>query len=217
MAKRDRDLLSGIIFMLLSTYMNLGSKQTKTNDKKVRESLIHHLKGSEDSSVIFEEFDIERGRVRADVVSVSGSMVHGFEIKSDVDTLTRLPNQVKYYNQVFSTVTLVVGSEHVVKALHIIPDWWGVMVATQTNSSIVLNTVRGTKRNDEINVETVANLLHRKELVEILNEYAPGRTYSGMSKPMLKTEAMRALPFEKLYTCLSNTLAQREKANYLRV
>jgi hypothetical protein len=217
MDQRIINQLPIITFMLLSDYMNFGSIKIKTTDKNVREKLLSRLSNDRENSYLLEEFDIERGTVRADVVSISNSMVHGYEIKSDSDTLLRLPKQVKYYNQVFSTVTLVVGSEHVVDALYLIPDWWGVMVASNNNGSVKLNAIREGKVNENINYTTVADLLRKNELVDILKEYAPGRPYSSMSKDRLKNEAVTCIPKESIMHYLSNILERRNRNNLLNL
>ena len=62
------------------------------------------------------------------MAAVNGVM-HGFEIKSDIDSLARLPHQTELYSSVFDKITLVVGATHLYHAFNIIPDWWGVLVA----------------------------------------------------------------------------------------
>jgi len=84
------------------------------------------LKQSDEAdTVVIEELGLCRGQVRVDVVVVNG-LLHGYEIKSDRDTLRRLGVQVKVYGKVFDQATLVVGDRHLAEALNIVPAWWGV-------------------------------------------------------------------------------------------
>lgn len=215
--QKTTNQLSKIVFMLLSVYMNPGSGKIKTKDRDVRDKLISHLSKKQRDTYLLEEFNIERGIVRADVVEVSNGRVHGYEIKSDSDTLSRLPKQVKYYNQVFSTVTLVVGREHIVNALYMIPDWWGVMVATSECGVVRLNTIRESKENNNIEYNAVADLLHKNELRNMLKSYAPEKTYSHMTKDSLRLEAATCLPGESIMRLLSTRLVQKSRASFLNL
>ena len=57
--------------------------------------------------------------------------IHCFEIKSNENTLRRLPGQIEIYSRTLETVTLVVGNKHLEQALKVIPKWWGVVVAKE--------------------------------------------------------------------------------------
>ena len=57
---------------------------------------------------IIEELGVKHGTARVDIAVVNGIM-HGYEIKSDKDTLQRLPRQISTFNPIFDQLTLVVG------------------------------------------------------------------------------------------------------------
>src|SRR6202035_2006455 len=88
-----------------------------------RELLASHA--DDPGTAIIEELGILHGSCRIDLAVVNGVM-HGYELKSDRDTLLRLPRQIQAFAAVFDYVTLVVGERHVRLAVEIIPDWWGV-------------------------------------------------------------------------------------------
>lgn len=97
--------------------------------------------------------------------------MHGYEIKSDQDTLLRLPEQIQVYNSVFDKMTLVVGKSHLYEAIKMIPDWWGVIVAkADVNGNIVFNIIRKEETNKEQNQLSVAKLLWREEALRILED-----------------------------------------------
>src|SRR3989338_11292875 len=107
-----------------------------TNDKIIRVAL-REILGKERKNYkseeklpaeIFEEFGVSHGTARIDFAIVNGVM-HGYEIKSDRDTLDRLPDQMREYNAVFDKMTLVVGRHHLYEALAIIPEWCGIILA----------------------------------------------------------------------------------------
>ena len=79
-------------------------------EKMIRDSLKEVL-GTVFSSgpKVIDEFGVMHGGARIDVAVVSDSFLYGYEIKSDYDTLCRLPNQVREYSPVFDEVSLIVG------------------------------------------------------------------------------------------------------------
>jgi hypothetical protein len=78
---------------------------------------------------VVSELGVAYGEARVDIAVVNGRL-HGFEIKSDSGTLVRLPSQIEAYNRVFDRVTLVAGRKHIDGLTALIPDWWGVKIAT---------------------------------------------------------------------------------------
>jgi hypothetical protein len=163
-----------------------------TNDKAIREALNRHLKKLHSGNPklrIIEELGVEHGAARMDVVVING-VLHGYEIKSDRDTLLRLPEQMGIYNSVFDQITLVVGKSHLHDAINLVPDWWGVMIAKiDCNGSVVFNEIRKAVNNVQQNSLSVARLLWRNEALEILER--AGEANGFRSKP-------RSLIYEKL-------------------
>lgn len=88
---------------------------------------------SESGTVILDELGICRGLARVDVAVVNG-IVHGYEIKSDRDSLRRLAAQADLYGRVLDKATLVVGDRHLDEALDVVPAWWGVLRVRSTAS-----------------------------------------------------------------------------------
>jgi hypothetical protein len=67
----------------------------------------------------------------------------GYEIKSDRDTLARLPNQIAAYELCFDTMTMVVGKRHLAKCRATLPEWWGIWEAVPTEKGINRSNMRG--------------------------------------------------------------------------
>jgi hypothetical protein len=142
-----------------------------TNDIVIREALISRLKESHslDPKVrIIPELGVQHGSARVDVAVVNG-VLHGYEIKSDRDTLLRLPEQVTAYNSVFDEMTLVVGKTHLYEAIHIVPDWWNILIAkTDKKNNIFFHVLREGSKNPQQNRPAVARLLWRDEALHAL-------------------------------------------------
>src|SRR3972149_9340893 len=94
-------------------------KLISTNDLIIRSALKEDLRKrhAQDNKLrIIEELGVNHGTARIDIAVVNGIM-HGYEIKSDQDTLQRLPEQMNIFNAVFNKVTLVVGKSHLYDAI----------------------------------------------------------------------------------------------------
>lgn len=143
-----------------------------TYDKAIRRALIreveelyrcaYHIK-------IIEELGILNGEARIDVAVVNG-LIHGYEIKSDVDTLNRLPGQMKYFNSVLDKVTIVVGKKHLTDAIKIIPEWWGISIARiiDADEGVTFVNIRDAEQNPNQDVLSLASLLWKDEALNIL-------------------------------------------------
>jgi len=125
----------------------------------------------DNSTLVLDELGICHGAARLDLAVVN-HLLHGYEIKSDVDSLKRLPDQIQIFNSVVDRMTLVVGYRHAYSALDMVPDWWGVRLADQNaeNNETVLKTARLPRDNPAVDVNAVVALLWREEALGILEE-----------------------------------------------
>ena len=136
---------------------------------------------------------VRHGTARIDIAVIDGIM-HGYEIKSDRDTLERLPEQINEFNDIFDKLTLVVGKRHLYHAVNIIPDWWGILVAKiGSNNEIVFYNIREAEDNQNQVGVSLARLLWREEALRILEEQ------NGAA-------GVRSKPREMIYERLANTL-----------
>lgn len=175
-----------------------------TNDLIIRSALKEDLRRrhARDRKLrIIEELGVQHGTARIDIAVVNGNM-HGYEIKSDQDTLQRLPEQMDVFNSVFDKMTLIVGKNHLYETINMVPDWWGIVIAkVNNNGSVVFRRIRRTEINKNQNSVSVAKLLWREEALRILEERGEARGF--YSKP-------RNLIYEKLATVLDQkTLGEK--------
>ena len=155
-----------------------------TNDLIIRSALKEVLKKkhARDKELrIIDELGVKHGSVRIDIAVINGIM-HGYEIKSDRDTLARLPEQMAEFNTVFDQLTLVVGKQHLYQAIHIVPDWWGITIARiNAKGKVIFQTIREPEDNKEQDKVSMARLLWREEALRILEEH--DQAYGIRSKP----------------------------------
>ena len=175
---------------------------TFTNDKLIRAAFRERLeieyKNDTDVKII-DELGVMHGSARVDMAVVNG-IIHGFELKSDLDTLKRLPGQMEAYNSVFDQITLVVGKQHVNEAIREVPEWWGVMIAkiSDSDNQVSFVLIRDAVNNPERDPLSVARLLWRQEALDILEKN--GHADGVRSKP-------RNVIYQRLATVLDqNTL-----------
>lgn len=140
-------------------------------DKDVRQAvkdkiLKAHI--NDPSTLVIDELGLDHGRNRVDIAVINGEL-HGYELKSDSDNLLRLPQQSMAYSSIMDKVTLVVGEKHVQEAINIIPDWWGVKIATMNHRGIVnIVTYRRNKKNKDIDPFELSKLIWKEEALALL-------------------------------------------------
>ena len=139
-------------------------------DKDVRDVLHKEVLSryeNDPTTLIIDELGLLQGLCRVDIAVINGIM-HGYEIKSDADTLDRLPTQAELYNKVLDKLTLVVGEKHLNSAEGIIPKWWGIKVVSKIKGETKIFTHRKEKNNKDVDALSVAELLWKQEVVDIL-------------------------------------------------
>jgi hypothetical protein len=135
--------------------------------------------------VLIEELGLLRRRVRVDI-AVVGDLIHGYEIKSDRDTLRRLPRQVMVYGEICDRATLVVGARFVEDALEILPSWWGVFAVLSGKSGINrLVRRRASRPNPARSARSLAEFLWMEEALRLLEARGGVRGYRGKPRSVL--------------------------------
>ncbi|MDJ1494516.1 sce7726 family protein [Cytophagaceae bacterium DM2B3-1] len=133
--------------------------------------LQNELKKSKDTSEtrILKELHFCNGESIADLAVINGELT-AFEIKSDADSLVRLPNQIKNYNKVFDYITIVTGETHLKKVSSLVPDFWGIWLIKIQDGILVSEIVRKQNKNHEINAFALAQFLWKDEILDLLKK-----------------------------------------------
>lgn len=153
-------------------------------DPSIRRALMARLSATharEPDTAFVEELGLCRGRVRVDLAVVNGSM-HGYEIKSDRDSLRRLAAQAALYGQVLDKATLVVGLRHVEDAVALVPTWWEVQVVGGTDETPSLKRVRVGRRNPGRDPRALVELLWLDDAMTLLDARGGTRGYRGQPR-----------------------------------
>lgn len=121
---------------------------------------------------VVDELEVGYGDARIDLAVINGNL-HGFEIKSNHDSLFRFERQLTEYTKAFEYLTFVVGDKHANHILKIIPSWCGLMVASTTNQPegiLKIDTVTSASYNDDLDVFTLTQFLWKDECIKLLSK-----------------------------------------------
>ena len=182
-------------------------------DRDVRQALHrkvlkeHH---GQPDTLVLDELGLRHGTCRVDIAVVNG-FLHGYEIKSDADTLDRLPSQIAIYSAVLDRATLVVGCRHSEKATALLPEWWGVKVAISgARGGISFENTRPAKLNPNIDALALAELLWRPEAVEVLQEKGAPPELLKKPRGVLYRHLAETMPLDELRRAVRQRLKSRE-------
>lgn len=168
----------------------------------------HH---GDPNTLVVEELGLQHGRSRIDIAVINGEM-HGYELKSDLDTLLRLPAQSLIYNKIFDKVTIVIGEKHLSDLDGIVPRWWGVKIVSRgARGAIHPKQVRPARRNPSIDPKTLAQLLWRQEAIDILNKLGVPLKDLNKNRSALYDMLSTTLTLDELRRQVRETLKAREK------
>jgi hypothetical protein len=178
-------------------------------EAEIKRVLTRHLVGNTPRTpgVFIEELQINGGEVRADLVHLLDD-IHCYEIKSDTDTLRRLVGQGSRYSRAFDRITLVVAERHLVKALPLLPRWWGVLVITESEDN-PFKQVREAKSHRQHRPEVIASLLKRDEALHVLEELGASKGWKSKSLYLIQDYLAQLLPLGELRRYVRDSLARR--------
>lgn len=174
-------------------------------DIDVRRALCSKLNrdhAGEQDCVWVEELELCQGAARVDMAVVNGT-IHGYEIKSERDTLVRLASQQRTYNEALEFVTIVAASNHLEKIVESVPEWWGVWSAKSYKGEVRLRQERKAQRNPQVLSYALAQYLWHEEALRALEAKNESR-------------GMRGKPRRVLWQRLTEVYSQQELTEVVR-
>jgi hypothetical protein len=183
----------------------------QTHDIDLRAVLRHLLAeryADDPATIIVEEMGILWGDRRVDVGVINGEL-HGYEIKSDADDLSRLLEQAAAYSRVFDRLTLVVGERHLMAALALLPEWWGVDSVDPAQTDLTLIETRPAQLNPDRDPQSIAKLLWRDEAAAIVARRG-GTVTRTRRRIDLQDQVAREVPMDELRTEVRVALKNRQ-------
>ncbi|MEI7761587.1 MAG: sce7726 family protein, partial [Thermoleophilia bacterium] len=189
-------------------------EESPVNDEAIREWLLPFLvrRGGRP----LNEISLASNNTRIDVVAMLDGTLCGFEIKSESDTLKRLPAQAKRYKRYFRKLILVVAEGHLEKARELLPGYWGLWVVHSSASGVEIvheaAPARSPKQNRHQKPEPLAYLMRKAELIDLLGSGDPGAGYETMTRKELARECAERFTIEEIELAVFEALHLRNAA-----
>lgn len=139
------------------------------HDADVRKLVLAELNekyANRNDTKIVNELGIANGNSRIDIAVING-ILHGYELKSESDSLGRLVRQANYYDKIFERMTLVIDRKFLTQSKEIVPKWWGISVVNADYSKTI--PIRKGRKVKTKNYPTLLNLLWKQELTGLLD------------------------------------------------
>ena len=187
-------------------------------DRDIRSALLAKLKclHSNDESHIINELGLLQGKTRVDVAVVNGQ-ISGYEIKSAADTLIRLPRQQELYSRVLHHAWIVTTEKRVEELQSIVPEWWGVWIATRQRGEqeIQLSRLRDSIGNPAQDPFSVAQLLWRNEALDLLMDAGAEKGVKSKPRAAIWRRLIETYSIDELGALVCSVLKSR--GNWRRV
>lgn len=150
------------------------------------------------------ELGIAAAGARIDLAAID-TILHGYEIKSDHDTLARLPGQAAAYGRVFDRLTLLSGPKHLPAAEDLLPDHWGLLL----DQDGALTQIRPASPNNGTSPYSIAQLLWRDEALAELARIGAQRGVTRAARHYVWLRLAQTRTREQLRDLAVQTLRNR--------
>ena len=181
-------------------------------DIDIRQVLLKKLSAEyryDPDTIIIEELGLCQGEARIDLALVNG-FIHGYEIKSERDTLERLPSQIEIYCRTLDTVTIVASSRHLENSKKVVPLWWGIAEAKEINDRIKILHFRSPRSNPHIEPDAIVQLLWRDEALKVLRKCNIHRGVISKPRSLIWERLVENLTIDELRAVVRQTLKSRK-------
>lgn len=156
---------------------------------------------------IVAAFEMRVNNSRVDFLTINGH-TKGYEIKSQLDSLTKLEKQAADYELVFDFNYLVIDEKHMLKAIDIVPEEFGIW----TYNAGKFRYKRKAEPNNKIDPEVQLKLLTKRELGKFFPDVEPSIKAILKHTPAIIVNARFRDALKHRYRDRWNFLAENQKA-----
>ena len=191
-------------------------RKRKLRDFEIRDALLLRLEATfpeKTGSLVIDEFGCTESR--ADVAVVNCKL-HGYEIKSDRDTLTRLSTQAPTYSSIFDRMTIVATQRHIERISGSVPHWWGIMEVFTLRDCICFRSIRDGSDNADQDAYSLSRMLWRKEAYSILRKRGLGKGLAKASAARLRRVISESIPVSEIAAELRAAIKDRGGSGFDR-
>jgi hypothetical protein len=183
------------------------------NDPAIRSAYIRHLSlqrkdYNPKKDILISEMGLCRGISRVDLAVING-VIHGYEIKSDVDNLRRLSSQIAIYEKYFSFLTVITTETHIRHLRSHLPKWIGITKAEFHRGKISFIELRKAKKNSHIEKQMIVQLLWRQEALAVLENMGADKGVRSKNKDAIWSKLATLIDTKDLIAEIKNTLSIR--------
>lgn len=165
--------------------------------------------GSPDQYLFTNEFVVS-AECRSDIAIIGRDLMEGFELKSASDTLDRLPNQVVEYSKVFDRCSVVLSADKM-RAVDMVPSWWGVYRADMAEDGRTTTTrLRKPEENHQQDALSLAHLLWKSEALHVLEERHADKGVRSKNRAFLWERMVETIPVAELGGIVRRVLLARD-------
>jgi hypothetical protein len=192
--------------------MRQTQQEIALKDRHIREPLLalfQKEKKREDGYLVVEELGLCQGNARVDIAVINGH-IHGYEIKSEKDDLSRLPGQMDIYCKTLDAVTVVTTQKHLDQLQQVIPAWWGITLASETDTGVSLQELKASQQNPSPDATSLVQLLWRDEALLALKKLGLEKGMISKPREAIWNRLTSALTLEELRAVVLETLKQRQ-------
>ncbi|HEY9684072.1 MAG TPA: sce7726 family protein [Oculatellaceae cyanobacterium] len=180
---------------------------------EVRQALhrteVRRILDREPASLVVDELGLFEGKYRIDV-AVINEKLHGYEIKSRMDNLDRLPTQQESFSRIFDRMTLVADEKHVAKAVTIVPPWWGLIAVSFKDGAPYLNEIWPSRQNLNVEPHALCQLLWREEALQLLRDIGLASGVRTKSRKLMWKLLAKVLEPDELKQAVHRILKARQ-------
>lgn len=157
----------------------------------IKHALIRHLhtSGKLENATLINEFVVGNWSRRVDLVLANGRLC-AYEVKSELDSLRRLPGQITTYLKYFDKVSVVTVPKFVRSVKDIVPPQVEILLAEYDGDSIAVTVARRGKANNVQDLKALASLLRKDELQKVLSnensDFSAGQSRTKLTSRFLR-------------------------------
>lgn len=183
-----------------------------TDDRTIRAALVEkrlHNHRNRNGTLLIHELGLAHARGRIDLAVING-VVHGYEIKSELDTLRRLESQLDVYCRSLQKLTFVVTEKHISNVIECVPSWCGVQLVKRGHRGAIHFTVlQKAIRNPNLDLFVMAHLLWRQEVHDILAKWGTNKAILRSPRTILYRELVANVSEAQLTGLIKKAMMQR--------
>lgn len=162
------------------------------------------------NTLVIDELGVAHGKNRIDIAVINGC-IHGYEIKSSKDTLSRFPSQMESYVKCFEKLSVIAAENHVDALISMVPEWCGLILASKgPRGAIRFSTIRPSKKNPGVDAVAMAHFLWRREALDLVLKLGGDKSAQKEVRQELYSRLSKMLTVSELSLNIKSVFMNRE-------